>query len=76
MKLTKTKLKQIIREELLNEKENWKAVDNVFINFLKINTKALVKIVETRDREKITKAVEGIISGLTNGLNAFKKGKF
>ena len=76
MKLTKSKLKEIIKEELLNEKENWKAVDNVFLNFLKANTKVLAKFVKSRDRKKIALGVESIISGLTNGLDAFKKGKF
>ena len=76
VKLTKQRLKEIIKEELLNEKENWQAVDNVFLNFLKANTKTLVKIVKTRDRKKIASGVESIISGLTNGLDAFKKGKF
>ena len=76
MKLTKSKLKQIIKEELLNEKENWNAVNNVFLNFLKVNTKTLEKFVKSKDREKIAKGVESIIDGLTNGLDAFNKGKF
>ena len=76
MKLTKTKLKEMIQEELLKEKENWDAVNNHFINFLKFNTKTLEKFVKSQDREKIAKGVESIISGLTNGLDAFKKGKF
>ena len=76
MKLTKQRLKEIIKEELLNEKENWQAVDNVFLNFLKANTKVLAKFVKSRDRKKIALGVESIISGLTNGLDAFKKGKF
>ena len=49
---------------------------NVFLNFLKANTKVLAKFVKSRDRKKIALGVESIISGLTNGLDAFKKDKF
>ena len=71
-----TEFEQRGGKDSINEKENWQAVDNVFINFLKANTKILAKFGKSRDRKKIAKGVEGIISGLTNGLDAFKKDKF
>ena len=61
--------------ESVNEaiKENdWKTIYNVFVKFLKANTKALEIRVMMRDEDATKKAIKSIISGLTNAQRSLK----
>ena len=63
------------RESVVNEaiKENdWKTIYNVFVKFLKANTKALEIRVMMRDEDATKKAIKSIISGLTNAQRSLK----
>jgi uncharacterized protein YoxC len=51
---------------------NWNAVQNVIINFLKMNTKILDKRVQAKDTEGVKSGLKSIISGLTNAQRGLK----
>ena len=67
--------KNLKNNESVNEaiKENdWKTIYNVFVKFLKANTKALEIRVMMRDEDATKKAIKSIISGLTNAQRSLK----
>ena len=60
-------------EGKLNEREvNWGTINNVFIKFLKANTKTLEKYVKSKDLEKTKGGIKSIISGLSNAQRNLK----
>jgi hypothetical protein len=68
-----------VNEEI--KEKDWKTIYNVFVKFLKANTKALEIRVMMRDEAATKKAIESIISGLTNAQRSLKmesvnEGKF
>ena len=58
----------VIKEEV----KDWKTIYNVFVKFLKVNTKALEIRVMMRDEDATKKAIKSIISGLTNAQRSLK----
>jgi len=60
----------VINEEI--KEKDWKTIYNVFVKFLKANTKALEIRVMMRDEAATKKAIESIISGLTNAQRSLK----
>lgn len=61
------------KSESINEEElNWDTVHNVFVKFLKANTKELEKRVLSKDADATKKAIESIVSGLTNAQRSLK----
>jgi hypothetical protein len=69
----------VVNEEI--KEKDWKTIYNVFVKFLKANTKALEIRVMMRDEAATKKAIESIISGLTNAQRSLKmesvnEGKF
>ena len=62
-----------IMEGKLNEEEiKWDVVQNVIINFLKMNTKILDKRVQAKDTNGVKGGLKSIISGLTNAQRNLK----
>jgi hypothetical protein len=60
----------VVNEEI--KEKDWKTIYNVFVKFLKANTKALEIRVMMRDEAATKKAIESIISGLTNAQRSLK----
>ncbi len=61
------------KDESINEEEvNWDTVHNVFVKFLKSNTKELERRVLSKDVDATKKAIESIVSGLTNAQRSLK----
>jgi len=58
----------VIKEEV----KDWEVVYNVFVKFLKANTKELEKRVVSKDEDATKKAIKSIISGLTNAQRSLK----
>lgn len=59
--------------QLTNEADlNWDVVHNVFVKFLKANTKELEKRVLAKDVDATKKAIKSIVSGLTNAQRNLK----
>jgi len=62
-----------IMEGKLNDEEiKWDIVQNVIINFLKMNTKILDKRVQAKDTEGVKGGLKSIISGLVNAQRNLK----
>ena len=62
-----------IMEGKLNEEEiKWDVVQNVIINFLKMNTKILDKRVQAKDTNGVKGGLKSIISGLVNAQRNLK----
>ncbi len=59
-----------VSEEI--KEKDWKTIYNVFVKFLKANTKALEIRVMMRDEDATKKAIKSIISGLTNAQRSLK----
>jgi hypothetical protein len=59
-------------ESVNEEVKDWDTVHNVFVKFLKMNTKELEKRVLSKDEDATKKAIESIISGLTNAQRSLK----
>ena len=59
-------------EGVNEEVKDWDTVHNVFVKFLKMNTKELEKRVLSKDEDATKKAIESIISGLTNAQRSLK----
>ena len=64
-------ISKISKDKLL-EAVNWGRVNNVFVKFLKANTKVLEKYVKDKDLEKVKGAIKSIISGLSNAQRSVK----
>jgi hypothetical protein len=62
------KNESVIKEEV----KDWDVVYNVFVKFLKANTKELEKRVLSKDEDATKKAIKSIISGLTNAQRSLK----
>ena len=60
----------VVSEEI--KEKDWKTIYNVFVKFLKANTKALEIRVMMRDEDATKKAIKSIISGLTNAQRSLK----
>ena len=58
----------VIKEEV----KDWDVLYNVFVKFLKANTKELEKRVLSKDEDSTKKAIKSIISGLTNAQRSLK----
>jgi hypothetical protein len=58
----------VIKEEV----KDWDTIHNVFVKFLKANTKELEKRVLSKDEDATKKAIKSIISGLTNAQRSLK----
>jgi hypothetical protein len=58
----------VIKEEV----KDWDVVYNVFVKFLKANTKELEKRVLSKDEDATKKAIKSIVSGLTNAQRSLK----
>jgi hypothetical protein len=58
----------VIKEEV----KDWDVLYNVFVKFLKANTKELEKRVLSKDEDATKKAIKSIISGLTNAQRSLK----
>ena len=59
-------------ESVNEEVKDWNTVHNVFVKFLKMNTKELEKRVLSKDEDATKKAIDSIISGLTNAQRSLK----
>jgi hypothetical protein len=60
-------------DESVNEAvKDWSVIYNVFVKFLKANTKELEKRVIAKDEDATKKAIKSIISGLTNAQRSLK----
>jgi hypothetical protein len=59
-------------ESVNEEVKSWDVVHNVFVKFLKANTKELERRVLAKDEDATKKAIESIISGLTNAQRSLK----
>ena len=59
-------------ESVNEEVKDWDTIHNVFVKFLKMNTKELEKRVLSKDEDATKKAIESIISGLTNAQRSLK----
>ena len=59
-------------ESVNEEIKDWNVVHNVFVKFLKANTKELEKRVLSKDEDATKKAIESIVSGLTNAQRSLK----
>ena len=59
-------------ESVNEEVKDWDTVHNVFVKFLKMNTKELEKRVLSKDEDATKKAIDSIISGLTNAQRSLK----
>ena len=61
------------KSESINEEElNWDTIHNVFVKFLKSNTKELERRVLSKDVDATKGAINSIISGLTNAQRSLK----
>jgi hypothetical protein len=61
------------KNESINEEElNWDTIHNVFVKFLKSNTKELERRVLSKDVDATKGAINSIISGLTNAQRSLK----
>lgn len=61
------------KNESVNEEiKDWDVVHNVFVKFLKANTKELERRVLSKDEASTKKAIESIIGGLTNAQRSLK----
>jgi tetrahydromethanopterin S-methyltransferase subunit F len=58
--------------EVVTEDVNWGTINNVFVKFLKANTKELEKRVNANDLEGTKAAIKSIISGLSNAQKSLK----
>jgi hypothetical protein len=58
----------VIKEEV----KDWDTIHNVFVKFLKANTKELEKRVLSKDEDATKKAIKSIVSGLTNAQRSLK----
>ena len=68
-------------ESVNEEVKDWDTIHNVFVKFLKANTKELEKRVLSKDEDATKKAIKSIVSGLTNAQRSLKmesvnEGKF
>jgi hypothetical protein len=59
-------------KEDITEDVNWGTINNVFVKFLKANTKELEKRVNDNDLEGTKAAIKSIISGLSNAQKSLK----
>jgi flagellar biosynthesis chaperone FliJ len=59
-------------ESVNEEVKDWGTIHNVFVKFLKMNTKELEKRVLSKDEDATKKAIKSIISGLTNAQRNLK----
>lgn len=59
-------------ESVNEEVKDWDTIHNVFVKFLKINTKELEKRVLSKDEDATKKAIKSIVSGLTNAQRSLK----
>jgi hypothetical protein len=59
-------------KESMNENLNWDVINNVFVKFLKVNTKTLENFVKEKNEEKTKAGIKAIISGLTNAQKSLK----
>jgi len=59
-------------ESVNEEVKDWDVVYNVFVKFLKMNTKELEKRVLSKDEDATKGAINSIISGLTNAQRSLK----
>ena len=59
-------------ESVNEEVKDWDVVYNVFVKFLKANTKELEKRVLSKDEDATKKAIKSIVSGLTNAQRSLK----
>jgi hypothetical protein len=64
--------KYVYLESVNEEVQNWDVVHNVFVKFLKANTKELEKRVLAKDADATKKAIKSIVSGLTNAQKNLK----
>jgi hypothetical protein len=58
--------------ENVNEDVNWGTIRNVFVKFLKTNTKELETLVNANDLEGTKSVIKSIISGLSNAQKSLK----
>jgi hypothetical protein len=61
-----------IYESVNEEVKDWDTIHNVFVKFLKMNTKELEKRVLSKDEDATKKAIKSIVSGLTNAQRSLK----
>jgi hypothetical protein len=59
-------------ESVNEEVKDWDTIHNVFVKFLKANTKELEKRVIAKDEDATKKAIKSIVSGLTNAQRSLK----
>jgi hypothetical protein len=59
-------------ESVNEEVKDWDTIHNVFVKFLKMNTKELEKRVLSKDEDATKKAIKSIVSGLTNAQRSLK----
>ena len=59
-------------ESVNEEVKDWDTIHNVFVKFLKANTKELEKRVLSKDEDATKKAIKSIVSGLTNAQRSLK----
>jgi hypothetical protein len=62
----------VIKESVNEAVKDWSVIYNVFVKFLKANTKELEKRVIAKDEDATKKAIKSIISGLTNAQRNLK----
>lgn len=62
----------VANESIKEEVKDWDTIHNVFVKFLKANTKELEKRVLSKDEDATKKAIKSIVSGLTNAQRSLK----
>lgn len=62
----------VANESIREEVKDWDTIHNVFVKFLKANTKELEKRVLSKDEDATKKAIKSIVSGLTNAQKSLK----
>jgi hypothetical protein len=62
----------VVKESVNEEVKDWDTIHNVFVKFLKANTKELEKRVLSKDEDATKKAIKSIVSGLTNAQRSLK----
>ena len=62
----------VANESIREEVKDWDTIHNVFVKFLKANTKELEKRVLSKDEDATKKAIKSIVSGLTNAQRSLK----
>ena len=62
----------VANESISEEVKDWDTIHNVFVKFLKANTKELEKRVLSKDEDATKKAIKSIVSGLTNAQRSLK----